>query len=177
MKIIETGQKDKEWQGQNGAGTVQIQRSEKPSNAVIFKKNQNEGEGRTLQAQGTAEVGICLELLGNTWEGGSESRNKRVSHRGWGGSGYLQNRRARKSHLLSLSYQHRQLHIWLLLLITDFPLSFYFLCLCCPIYRKNVLALLTKGQGLSSIPPRFPLKRVKWSGWSHWVQPRIHCDV
>lgn len=39
----------------------------------MFEKNMNEGEGRTLQAQGTAKVEIYLEFLGNLWEGGCES--------------------------------------------------------------------------------------------------------
>lgn len=60
----ETGQKDKEWQGQHGASAVDTV-FEKFSEEVMFK-NQNEGRGRTSLAQGAAEVGICLELSGNS---------------------------------------------------------------------------------------------------------------
>lgn len=64
MKMDEPGLKDKERQGQHGASALDTV-FEKFSEEVIFK-NQNEGKGRTLLAQGTAEVGICLELLGNS---------------------------------------------------------------------------------------------------------------
>lgn len=71
--------------GVEWARTVLIQRLEKPSEEVTFGQSLNEGEGRTSQALETAMVGIYVEFWGHIWEGGCESRSRRLSCRGWRG--------------------------------------------------------------------------------------------